>query len=301
MLSDHLKRPFRSLTRTLAGSLYPESDAAFIDSAYRYLLRRKPDAGGMDGWLKDLKRGRTRTEVLAAFVGSDEFEQCVKSGSPLVAVHGSRKHFVRSLPKAARILDLGGSDQNTDFGAFYSLGYPYAWEQLTIVDLPLDERHPLYAVGGVQRDCVTPKGPVNYRYHSMADFSGIAPGSFDLIYSGQTIEHVTPDDGDKVCAGAFRALKPGGYFCVDTPNGRVTRLQQAEFIDPDHKVEYTHEALTAKLRAAGFEIVLEKGLSYIPSAAQNRFEPAEMGAFGGVYDDIRNCYLLAYVCRKPLV
>ena len=52
-----------------------------------------------------------------------------------------------------------------------------------------------------------------------------------------------------MCSTRFIAfLRPGGYFALDTPNGRLTRLQQADFIDPDHKIEYTFEQLFAKLR-----------------------------------------------------
>ena len=56
---------------------------------------------------------------------------------------------------------------------------------------------------------------------------------FDLVYSGQSIEHVTPSDADIVIKEVARVLRPGGWFALDTPNARVTRVQQPDLIDPD--------------------------------------------------------------------
>src|SRR5438445_210082 len=83
-------------------------------------------------------------------------------------------------------------------------------------------------------------GPIRYPYQSMTDLTGIDSGTVDLVYSGQSIEHVTEADGDVVLREVARVLRVGGWFAVDTPNGRATRAQQADFIDPDHEVEYTH-------------------------------------------------------------
>ena len=49
-----------------------------------------------------------------------------------------------------------------------------------------------------------------------------------------------------------RVLRPGGYLGLDTPNARVTRLQQAEFIDPDHEHEYTDAEMQGKLARRRF-------------------------------------------------
>ena len=65
-----------------------------------------------------------------------------------------------------------------------------------------------------------------------------------------------------------RVLRPGGYLGLDTPNARVTRLQQDEFIDPDHEHEYTDAEMRAKLTAAGFEVDGAWGLNHAgPSLA----------------------------------
>lgn len=50
-------------------------------------------------------------------------------------------------------------------------------------------RHPLYQRTANEGTVATPRGPVRYEYHSMADLSRYETASFDLVYSGQTFEH----------------------------------------------------------------------------------------------------------------
>jgi SAM-dependent methyltransferase len=104
-------------------------------------------------------------------------------------------------------------------------GYPYDFDELVIVDLPSDKRHPLYQSQEVGATVDTERGPVIYRYHSMDDLSDFGDSSVDLVYSGQSIEHVPPDAGRRVIREAWRVLRPGGHLAIDTPNARVTRLQ----------------------------------------------------------------------------
>ncbi|MFE1795567.1 DUF4214 domain-containing protein [Streptomyces sp. NPDC059517] len=51
---------------------YP-SDDAFIDSLYRRLLGRPPDAGGLDFWRQRMRDGMPRFEVARGFVLSEEY------------------------------------------------------------------------------------------------------------------------------------------------------------------------------------------------------------------------------------
>ncbi len=57
----------------------------------------------------------------------------------------------------------------------------------------------------------TPLGPVHYVYTSPADLSMFEAGAFDLVYSGQSIEHVTREEGLLACQEVRRVLAPGGY------------------------------------------------------------------------------------------
>ena len=182
-------------------------------------------------------------------------------------------------------MDLGGTDLGDPRGALVALGYPYDFDRLVIVDLPSAERHSMYRSDEQQGVIVTERGPVSYSYHSMVDLSPFEDESIDLIYSGQSIEHVTAEDGKSVMAEAYRVLRPGGYLAIDTPNGRMTRLQQDEMIDPDHKIEYTWAQLSQLILSAGFEISWAKGLNYAgESAARGRVDLAEVAGNCGLYD-----------------
>ena len=47
-------------------------------------------------------------------------------------------------------------------------------------------------------------------------------------------------------------LAPGGWLCLDTPNGPVWRLRSAELMNDDHKVEYGAGA--AAVEAGGLRV-----------------------------------------------
>ncbi len=270
-----------------------------VRMAYEVVLGREPDPTGMATHLEALSQGETPWDAVQRLVGSEEFEDTVAFTQLTRSLHSTRCAFIRSLPQARRILDLGGTHLLSADGALVGLGYPYDIEEIVLVDLPPDDRHPMYASFGGYDVVHTRRGPVRYAYHSMVDLDRYDDDSFDLVYSGQTFEHVSEQDGDTVLAGALRVLRPGGHLALDTPNGRVTRIQQEAFIDPDHEVEYDEPTLSAKIRAAGFEIVSVSGMHYSPAAADGVFDPAELIRNRGLYDRAQDCYLLAYLCRKP--
>ena len=272
--------------------------------AYQVMLGRSPDPTGYEDMVSQLSSGRaSRHEIVQMIRGSEEFGSVAGFTGPMLnhSIHAGRGQFVRSLPRARRILDLGGTNLHADVGAMVTLGYPYPFDELVIVDLPPDDRHPIYRDGGKLRVHVdSPLGPVRYHYHSMTDLSSFEDASFDLVYSGQSIEHVTPEEGALVARQVLRVLRPGGHLALDTPNGRVTRLMQAEFIDPDHKVEYQPDQLRALLSEAGFELTETKGLNYAgQSVARGTFDADEAARNSGLHAAGDDCYILAWVCRRP--
>jgi ubiquinone/menaquinone biosynthesis C-methylase UbiE len=216
-------------------------------------------------------------------------------------MHVSRSEFVAGLPRADHILDLGGTHQGMADGALVHLGYPYRFARLVVVDLPVEERHEIYQKGSQGATVESELGPVQFAFHSMVDLSAYPDSSFDLVYSGQSIEHVTEAEGDTVMAEVWRVLAPGGWFCLDTPNGPVWRLRSAALMNDDHKIEYGAAALQAKLEAHGFEVTEAKGLNLMQrGVAAGVFDEAEASAHPGVFAAIEECLLLALVARKPL-
>jgi len=295
-----------SLTDWLRGQkpgLDEMDDATFVDLVYRVVLGREADAHGRSHFVERIrKRAISRDLFVKTLIDSREFAETRLHSDLSTSLHESRGRFVRSLPPARRIVDIGGSCQGSDRGAMVEMGYPYRFERLTIVDLPSAERHELYQTGDDSARTIveTELGPVDYLYQSMTSLRPIPDGSVDLVYSGQSIEHVTRADAATTCAEVRRVLRGGGLFALDTPNARLTRLQQDEFVDPDHKYEYTHAELSADLVAAGFEIVDAKGLNHAgPIRTREEFDETRVARACGVFDAIEDCYVLAYVCRKP--
>jgi SAM-dependent methyltransferase len=287
----------RGSRRGLAGL----SSEQALTVIYELLLHRPPDDHGMAAYLPALEAGTLSPTVLAEqILSSAEWWTVVSFTELSHSLHFSRSLFVRSLPRARRILDLGGTSLGSAQGAMVLMGYPYPFEELVVVDLPQDDRNVLYQEDAELHVVDTGLGPVHYHYHSMTDLSAYPDASFDLVYSGQSIEHVPVADADKVLAEVARVLRPGGYLGLDTPNARVCRLQQAEFIDPDHDYEYTHGEMVAKLRAGGFDILEAKGLNHAGgSLAAGEFSTQEVATKRGLFADIESCYLLSYVCRTP--
>jgi hypothetical protein len=99
---------------------------------------------------------------------------------------------------------------------------------------------------------------------------------------------------------AFRVLAPGGWLCLDTPNGPLWRLRSDEPMNHDHKIEYGADELVCKLERAGFEVTECKGLNLMRvGAAAGVFDESEASAHPGVFAAAEDCLLLAVVAQKP--
>ena len=87
----------------------------------------------------------------------------------------------------------------------------------------------------------------------------VPPGSVDLVYSNQLMEHLHPDDALEQLRNIFAALAPGGLYVCITPNRLdgphdVSRSFSEE---PEgfHLKEYTVTELEALFLATGFRRV----------------------------------------------
>ena len=103
-------------------------------------------------------------------------------------------------------------------GVLVLMGYPYAFEEIIIVDLPSEDRHQLYQDDLSHSSVEVEGGRVSYRYHSMTDLSGYPSASFDMVYSGQSIEHITRAEAEQVLGEAYRVCARAAY----SPSTRPT-------------------------------------------------------------------------------
>ena len=273
----------------------------FLRGLFHLLFGRDPVLTDDDWYVRQLESGDLSPRQLVEWLtNSAEWAHDAPMTEFGPSLHYGRGVFIRSLPRADRILDIGGAAIGDPSGALTLMGYPYRFSELVIVDLPSEERHPLYQDESRPSSTEGPQGRVTYRYHSMTDLTSYASGSFDLVYSGQSIEHVTRREADRVLSQVRRVLAPGGVLALDTPNSRLTRLQSDTFIDPDHKYEYSHSEMTAMLRGHGFVIEQALGINYGgASLAQGAFDAGDLATKRGLFHEIEDCYLLSYVCRRP--
>ena len=205
----------------------------------------------------------------------------------------------KDLPPAQDILDIGGAVDIHPEGALLALGYPHKPKHIRIVDLPVEDRTHRFRTE--LKDMQTPSGThVSYVYTSMTDLSRFESGTFDMVWSGQSIEHVTESDAEIVMREVFRVLKPGGDFCLDTPNRAVTRLVSEQYMHPGHFIEYTPAQLVAKLESAGFETVSTKAVTPLPHSARlGRISKLEILEETRVGDDSNVGFSFFVHCRRP--
>lgn len=266
-----------------------EDQKGFIASVYRGLLHREPDPSGMQNWL--LKLPKTGVEgILDTIVSSPEFrtrylnDRLRDKGTEFArdianqivllsigkVLHPPRLSLVHEhLPPAVRILDLGGASRSRQ-GALLEMGYEHA-EELTIIDLPNDIR--MKPGPDVDHAFHYEDTKITYSYHSMADLQFYPDNAFDLVWSGQTYEHITEREGVNLFPQIARVLKTGGHFAMDTPNRALTEILVGpeNFIHAEHKVEYRYDEFVAKFRHKDLRLVSSKGILEMPSTLENGY------------------------------
>src|SRR5690349_15911294 len=84
------------------------TDRTFVETLYRRVLGREPDAGGLAHMLARLRKGDDRLAIVQAFVDSDEFQR----NQPLGPTFVPRGHFYSPFPSAEAIRAHRGFDWN---------------------------------------------------------------------------------------------------------------------------------------------------------------------------------------------
>ncbi|MEN6587088.1 MAG: glycosyltransferase [Sulfuricella sp.] len=243
--------------------------------------------------------------LMAAVIGGNWHRRLVPSSirkkamdDHLKLIHGARVNMASNLlPPGDIILDLGGANC-----PLYKLGYPHRFKKLYLIDLPPEARHDMYKEIVIDPNC--DGGEVVIKYGDMTELGGFPDESVDFVWSGQSIEHVSPEAGERMCQAAFRVLKKGGAFCLDTPNRRLTEIHVrgagVEFIHPEHCIEYRPEELKQMLLKAGFEIRHAYGICDMPNTCETGEFCYEDFMFGDqITDDVAKGYIQFLHCVKP--
>ena len=86
------------------------------------------------------------------------------------------------------------------------------------------------------------------------------PGSADIVFSNQVLEHLHPNDAVRQIDDIHRALRPGGVFLFTVPNrlsgpGDISKYFDTRAATGFHLREYSHWELRRILKAAGFSTI----------------------------------------------
>lgn len=86
----------------------------------------------------------------------------------------------------------------------------------------------------------------------------IRDGEINLVFSGQNIEHLWPNQVVNFLMEANRVLSPHGWLVLDSPNRRLTSAYRWSM--SEHTLEFTPEEAVRLLELGGFEVKTMKGL-----------------------------------------
>lgn len=251
----------------------------FVRSLYKNLLGRDVEPGGLTPLLElkdQLPTTLWRLKVVYGIIRSPEYWGRMRRQSNLADFndchHEARQYWIQQmLPSAKAILDLGGGSAFNMDGALLEMGYSKKPEKITIIDFPPDDRV-ASAHSSLDEDSHQTDSGVHIQYihDSFTNLGGIKDGSYDMVFAGQVIEHVTLDEGRKVFEEVHRILAPGGYFCLDTPNRKLTKLLTNDLLHPEHKLEYEPDELQELAVKAGFKVVARGAISPMPTSMRLR-------------------------------
>lgn len=242
--------------------------------------------------------GDTQQYLVELFLSHDFLNLSIRNAITfhLLYAHHARLQLVSSLlPEASRIVDLGGAN-----GSIYEMGYPHKFEEIIVVDLPPNDRDPMYKNLKLKPK-KTPNGKISVHFGDMCDLSFLPDNSVDLVWSGESIEHIDEEAGKRMVREAFRVLRPGGSFCLDTPNRLITQIHTTGFIHPEHKLEYYPKQLQKLLRSSGFKIIDQRGVREMPRTHKTKeFNYADYVTGSPISRDVEASYMQYYHCVKPV-
>jgi len=99
---------------------------------------------------------------------------------------------------------------------------------------------------------------VTWIANTVSDMSGVESATCDLVFSGQNLEHLWPEEVVGFLVEAARVLKPGGHVVVDSPNRQLTA--PLNWSHPEHTIELTVPEIHRLLELSGFDVSKQMGV-----------------------------------------
>lgn len=161
-----------------------------------------------------------------------------------VFLHELRTRYVRSMPQGAETFLSGGCA-----GTWY-----FHW---------IRENYPGRLKKHVGVEAYSPKPSdlppeVEWIANLLGNMRDVPETSVDLVFAGETVEHVWPADLANFLAESHRVLRPGGSIVLDSPNRLMTH--PLNWIQGQHTVELTLEEILELLDLAGYDEPNVKGM-----------------------------------------
>lgn len=114
---------------------------------------------------------------------------------------------------------------------------------------------------------------VEWHERTLGDLSSVGPGAVDLVFAGQTIEHLWPREIADFLCEAHRVLRPGGLMVLDSPNRLIT--QSLAIVQPEHTVEFAVDEIVECVELAGFDLLDIRGLWHCYDRSRRQVLPVE--------------------------
>jgi SAM-dependent methyltransferase len=275
----------------------------YIRLVYITLLGRKIDSVGLEYWIKKIEtQSFNLKEMIDSIYSSPEFIMHYKIPFPTM-VHKGRVEWIKSLEKFDTIFDIGGSSPNIEEGAMIELSYPHRAKSITIFDLPEEEQYWGKPKFPQDRDYNFEWGTLKYehgRVETIDSYANLVDIKYDMVFMGQTIEHIYPDKLPIVLRWISGHLKTNGKFIFDTPNRIITKVQTPEkWIDEDHKHEYTPSEMESLLNRCGLKVTKKTGIVDMPDTLSSGcFNPLEVYDTELINNSPDSSYLFAFECES---
>ena len=179
-------------------------------------------------------------------------------------IHELRMRRLALMPADAPVV-LSGGAANQSYFDWFAEHYPGRVERHIGVEYFQPAPDPL------------PEG-VEWLARTLGDLSPVRDGEVDLVFAGQVIEHLWPDDIAGFLCEAHRVLRPGGAVVIDSPTRFIT--EGLAWTQPEHTIELEVDEIVELLTLAGFVDIDVKGIWLCYDREHGQMLPLEIFAGG---------------------